>query len=93
VYAEVADALVERLVAKARKLTIGPGTMDGVFLGPMHSEAQRAKVEAQVEDARASGGEVLVGGRRPEGELYETGWFYEPTLILEPAHDSKAGVE
>jgi acyl-CoA reductase-like NAD-dependent aldehyde dehydrogenase len=93
VYEEVADALVERLVEKARRLTIGPGTMEGVFLGPMHSEAQRAKVEAQVEDARASGGEVLVGGGRPEGELYESGWFYEPTLILEPAHDSKVGVE
>jgi acyl-CoA reductase-like NAD-dependent aldehyde dehydrogenase len=93
VYEEVADALVERLVAKARKLTIGPGTMDGVFLGPMHSEAQRAKVEDQVEDARASGGEVLVGGGRPEGELYEQGWFYEPTLINEPAHDSKVAVE
>jgi acyl-CoA reductase-like NAD-dependent aldehyde dehydrogenase len=93
VYEEVADALVERLVEKARRLTIGPGTMEGVFLGPMHSEAQRAKVEEQVEDARASGGEVLVGGGRPEGELYGSGWFYEPTLILEPAHDSKVSVE
>jgi succinate-semialdehyde dehydrogenase/glutarate-semialdehyde dehydrogenase len=67
--------------------------MEGVFLGPMHSEAQRAKIEEQVEDARASGGEVLVGGRRPDGDLYESGWFYEPTLILEPGHDSKVGVE
>jgi acyl-CoA reductase-like NAD-dependent aldehyde dehydrogenase len=93
VFDEVADALVERLVEKARKLTIGPGTMEGVFLGPMHSERQRAAVEEQVEDARASGGEVLTGGRRPDGELYETGWFYEPTLILEPTHESKVGVE
>ncbi|MEA2289402.1 MAG: hypothetical protein QOD55_1399 [Solirubrobacteraceae bacterium] len=93
VYEDVADRLAEQLVAKARKLTIGPGTMQGVFLGPMHSERQRAEVEAQVADARESGGEVLIGGRRPEGELYERGWFYEPTIVLEPSHDSKMATE
>ncbi len=91
-FEEIADALVERLVTKARKLTVGPGTMDGVFLGPMHSERQREEIEGQVEDARASG-EVLTGGKRPEGEQYDAGWFYEPTIIREPAHDSRVATE
>jgi acyl-CoA reductase-like NAD-dependent aldehyde dehydrogenase len=92
VAAEVADELVESLVAKAKKLTIGPGTMDGVFLGPLHSARQRDEIESQVEDARQTG-EVLTGGARPEGELYEHGHFYEPTIVLEPAHDSRVAVE
>src|SRR3954449_1560628 len=77
---EVADEVVEKLVAKARRLTVGPGTQDGVFLGPLHSERQRAEIEEQVEDARGSG-EVLVGGERPTGDGLDAGWFYEPTLI------------
>ena len=86
VHEKVADEFTERLVAKAQKLTIGPGTMDGVFLGPLHSERQRAEIEEQVEDARASG-EVLTGGGRPD---IESGYFYEPTIIREPARDSRS---
>jgi len=89
---EVADEVVEKLVAKAQRLTVGPGTMDGVFLGPLHSERQRAEIEEQVEDAGRTG-EVLIGGHRPEGDQYEQGWFYEPTLVLEPAHDGRVATE
>jgi succinate-semialdehyde dehydrogenase/glutarate-semialdehyde dehydrogenase len=66
--------------------------MDGVLLGPLHSERQRAEIEAQLDDARRSG-EVLLGGRRPEGEEFEAGWFYEPTIVLEPARDAKVARE
>jgi succinate-semialdehyde dehydrogenase/glutarate-semialdehyde dehydrogenase len=89
---EVADDFIERLVTKAQKLTIGPGTMDGVFLGPLHSETQRSEIEDQVEDARQSG-EILTGGRRPDGDQYENGWFYAPTIVNEPARDSKVARE
>src|SRR3954465_3131776 len=85
---EVADEVVDKLVTKAKRLTVGPGTMDGVFLGPLHSERQRAEIEEQVEDARGSG-EILTGGERPTGDGLDAGWFYEPTLVLEPARDSR----
>ncbi|MGH2946097.1 MAG: aldehyde dehydrogenase family protein [Solirubrobacteraceae bacterium] len=93
VFETVADEMIGKLLEKARKLTIGPGTMEGVFLGPMHSEAGRDELEAQVADARASGAEVLHGGGRPEGALYETGWFHQPTLLLEPSHESRVATE
>src|SRR3954453_3821509 len=34
---EVADEFTEILLGKVNKLTLGPGTMEGVFLGPLHS--------------------------------------------------------
>jgi acyl-CoA reductase-like NAD-dependent aldehyde dehydrogenase len=93
VFEQVADQMVELLVEKARKLTIGPGTQKGVFLGPLHTEDGRAEFESQVEDGRASGGEILTGGRRPDGDIYEKGWYYEPTLVLEPGRDSRMARE
>src|SRR3954453_17263741 len=89
---EVADEVVEKLVAKARRLTVGPGTQDGVFLGPLHSERQRTEIEEQVEDARRTG-ELLVGGERPTGDGFDKGWFYSPTVIHEPARDSRVATE
>jgi succinate-semialdehyde dehydrogenase/glutarate-semialdehyde dehydrogenase len=93
VFDAVADEVVEKLLAKVRRLRLGPGTEDGVTLGPLHSEEQRASIEDQVAAALGSGAELLCGGRRPEGEAYERGFFYEPTLLLEPARDSKVASE
>jgi acyl-CoA reductase-like NAD-dependent aldehyde dehydrogenase len=89
----IADEFVEKLVGKVRKLRLGPGTAAGTMIGPLHSEAQRATLEDQVDSTLTAGGEVLTGGRRPDGDEYARGWFYEPTLILEPPHDSKMATE
>jgi acyl-CoA reductase-like NAD-dependent aldehyde dehydrogenase len=89
----IADEFVEKLTGKVRKLKLGAGTDDGTMIGPLHSEPQRAILEDQVESTLAGGGELLTGGRRPDGDEYANGWFYEPTLILEPPHDSKAATE
>jgi succinate-semialdehyde dehydrogenase/glutarate-semialdehyde dehydrogenase len=93
VHERIADEFVEKLRAKAAKLTLGPGADDGTMLGPLHSAAQRETLERQVSDTLERGGELLAGGRRPDGDGLAAGWFYEPTLILEPPHDSRVGVE
>jgi succinate-semialdehyde dehydrogenase/glutarate-semialdehyde dehydrogenase len=47
----VADEVVEKLVAKAGRLRVGPGTAEGVTLGPLHTAGQREAIEEQVADA------------------------------------------
>ena len=84
---------MEKLQAKVAKLTLGAGTAEGTMLGPLHSESQREILEEQVSATLERGGELLAGGRRPDGDELAAGWFYEPTLILEPPHDSKVAVE
>jgi acyl-CoA reductase-like NAD-dependent aldehyde dehydrogenase len=89
----VAEEFVEKLEGKVAKLKLGPGTAEGTLIGPLHSQSQRETLEGQVTETLAQGGELLRGGRRPDGEELADGWFYEPTLILEPPHDSKVAVE
>ncbi|HEX4992798.1 MAG TPA: aldehyde dehydrogenase family protein [Rubrobacteraceae bacterium] len=93
VFEGVADEFIEKLVTKARRLRLGPGTAEGVMLGPLHSPRQRDLLEEQVADAVDSGAEVLHGAKRPEGDSYDKGSFYEPTLLLEPARDSRVATE
>jgi len=75
------DALMEKLVARASKLKPGNGLDKDSRMGPMHTETQRAEVEAQVKDAIDRGAKVLYGGGRPKGGDYDKGWFIEPTIL------------
>ena len=93
VFDQVADEVVERLVGKAAKLPVGPGTGERVLMGPMHSARQRALIEEQVADATERGATVLCGAARPRVEGYERGFFYAPTLLLEPPADARVAVE
>jgi acyl-CoA reductase-like NAD-dependent aldehyde dehydrogenase len=93
VHEQVADELVEKLQGKVARLKLGPGTEEGTMIGPLHSESQRETLEEQVAETLAQGGELLAGGRRPDRDELAAGWFYEPTLILEPPHDARVAVE
>lgn len=85
----VHDAFVERIEARIRALRVGPGTESGVDLGPLVDERAAEKVERHVDDARARGGDVLVGGQRHA----LGGSFFEPTLILGVTPDAAMSCE
>ena len=77
----VYDALMEKLVARAAKLKPGNGLDKDSRMGPMHTETQRAEVEAQVKDAVSKGARAVFGGGRPDGDEYEKGWFIQPAIL------------
>ena len=71
---EFGDRLAERMGA----MKLGPGTGDGVEVGPLIDGEQLDKVAELVDDAVAGGARVLCGGRRADGP----GHFYEPTVLV-----------
>jgi succinate-semialdehyde dehydrogenase/glutarate-semialdehyde dehydrogenase len=88
VFESVASEVIQAIVAKAARLRVGPGAEPGTQLGPVHSERQLRILERQVQESVAGGGEVLVGGERPDDPVLAAGWFYHPTVVLEPPRDS-----
>jgi succinylglutamic semialdehyde dehydrogenase len=82
----IAERLVERLAAAARSVTVGHVFDDGVFMGPVISEATRSQLlAAQAKavsggfEAVAPGGAVEVAGRR--------GFYVRPAV-----HVARGGV-
>ncbi|WP_279482441.1 NAD-dependent succinate-semialdehyde dehydrogenase [Aureimonas sp. SK2] len=53
------DRFAERLAEKVRAMKVGPGTDDGVSIGPMINRAAIEKIERHVADAEAKGGRIL----------------------------------
>jgi succinate-semialdehyde dehydrogenase/glutarate-semialdehyde dehydrogenase len=93
IFDQVADDFIERLVARVGKLRVGNGLEEGTIIGPMHSSSQREEVEAQVADAVDRGARVLTGGARPEGDKFERGYFYSPTLLADVPEDARVATE
>ncbi|HEX8521225.1 MAG TPA: NAD-dependent succinate-semialdehyde dehydrogenase [Tepidisphaeraceae bacterium] len=73
------DRFVEAFVKRANSLKVGPGTEDGVEVGPLVNQAGLDSALAQVEDARAKGARVLCGGNRWGSK----GFFLEPTVMVD----------
>ncbi|WP_446039055.1 NADP-dependent succinic semialdehyde dehydrogenase [Streptomyces sp. SID1121] len=77
VHEDIADAFLEKFVAKMGALTVGDPMDDATDVGPLATESGRLDVEAYVDDAVSKGATALVGGHRLEGP----GWFYPPTVL------------
>jgi succinate-semialdehyde dehydrogenase/glutarate-semialdehyde dehydrogenase len=84
VFSSVADEVIEAITAKAARLKVGRGDGEGVQMGPLHTAAQRDEVAGQVERTLALGGTLATGGVIPD----EPGFFYPPTVVVDPPHDS-----
>lgn len=74
-------AFVDELVARVRKLRVGPGTDPATQVGPLVHHRHRDAVAGYVDLARAEGGRVRCGGAAPEGDAYRDGAYYLPTVI------------
>lgn len=82
VHESVADALVEKLKEKALKLRISDGVADGKCdIGPMATKEVLEKVKRHVADALEKGAKLITGGKAPDGEAFEKGNYYTPTIL------------
>jgi lactaldehyde dehydrogenase/glycolaldehyde dehydrogenase len=87
VHRDLYDEFVERFVESAGSLRMGDPMREDVQMGPKVSEAELVKVESFVEDAVRQGASVALGGGRPEGEEFERGYWFEPTVLTGATND------
>ncbi len=73
--------VLERVVERARRLRIDLPDAPGAQLGPLSSFAHRERIERYVSAAAQEGGEIVIGGGRPEDQRFGDGAFYLPTVI------------
>ncbi|WP_458320103.1 aldehyde dehydrogenase family protein [Mycolicibacterium brisbanense] len=74
---EVHDALLERVVAKAQALRVGPGDEPGVTMGPLASAAQLDKFLFYVQTGVAEGATLRCGGTT----VGDRGHFVRPAVF------------
>jgi succinate-semialdehyde dehydrogenase / glutarate-semialdehyde dehydrogenase len=82
----VYDLFVEKFSKAVGALKVGNGVDADTVIGPLIDESALAKVEEQVRDAVAKGGQVVIGGKRHA----LGGSFYEPTVVSGATKDMLA---
>lgn len=85
------DRLVERLAATAGSIKVGPGTAEGVQMGPLATRGQYDKVLSYVGIAREEGGKVVGGDALRESGNSELahGYFIRPAVVSDLPRDSR----
>jgi (Z)-2-((N-methylformamido)methylene)-5-hydroxybutyrolactone dehydrogenase len=87
VHTDVADALVEKVVSRARTIKIGDPKVAGTEMGPLATRAQFEKVLSHFDSARAQGATIVCGGGRVE-DL--GGFFVTPTVLTDVTPSMRA---
>ena len=87
-HVDVHDEIVERSVALAESLSVGPGSERrefGANMGAMVSDGQRDRAEGLCKEAAGDGARLATGGHR----LNQPGSFLAPTIIADATPDMK----
>jgi acyl-CoA reductase-like NAD-dependent aldehyde dehydrogenase len=74
----VADAFIDKVVAKVRALRVGPYTNEDTDVGPLANSRGLETLYAQLQDALDKGAQIETGGFPPKGG---PGFFWPPTVL------------
>jgi len=81
VHRSLHDEVVDRLVAKAERIAVGPPLDKGSAMGPIVSKTQLDTVERYVTIGQDEGAKLATGGERVAVAGHEKGFFFAPTIF------------
>ncbi|MBS0248927.1 MAG: NAD-dependent succinate-semialdehyde dehydrogenase [Proteobacteria bacterium] len=81
----VFEPFVDKFVKKVQAIKVGNGLEEGASMGPLANDRRLHAMEALLADAVQSGAEVRIGGRR----IGNKGFFFEPTVVVNPSLSSR----
>ncbi len=75
---KIYDTFVQKLVERAKKITVGPAEDPGNYMGPVVSATAMEGILGYIDVGRKEG-KVVLGGDRAPGD----GYFIQPTIITD----------
>lgn len=81
IHESVVDEFLDRLTTLARSIKVGDPKDPTTEMGPLTSALHRDRVLSYVGLATEEGGELVIGGKAPEGAEYADGCYVEPTIV------------
>ena len=83
----VHDRFVERLIERAKTISIGDPLDMATDFGPVISAEAQDRILGYIETGRKEGATLAYGGGRPGGPQFERGFWVEPTIFTDVSND------
>ncbi len=93
VHDSIYDAVVERLVEAAKRISIGHPLLESTGMGPVVSKKQYDTIMDYIETGKAEGARLVCGGKRVEVPGCEGGYFIEPTIFADVTNNMRIAQE
>lgn len=93
VHEAIYDEFVEKFVEGTKRLVVGDPMDEKSHIGSLISKGQVDRVDDYVKIGVSEGAKLLAGGKRPEGEEFANGHFYEPTVLGDVTNDMRVAQE
>ncbi len=78
------DEMVERIVAMAQTVPVGNARDEDVYMGPVISAKNLARIHHFIDEAIGQGARLVLDGRNPDmGEELAGGYFIRPTILAD----------
>lgn len=93
VHKDIYDRFVQELKGKFETAKVGDPMDPNTMMGAQVSKAQMERILGYVDIAKSEGARVLLGGNRIEQGEYASGFFIEPTIIVDVKNDMRVAYE
>ena len=84
---------LEQLCTKISAMKIGDPLSVDSQMGPMNNKAQLEKTLHYIQVGTQDGGRLVTGGKRPQGDIFEKGYWVEPTVFANMSPDMRLASE
>lgn len=88
VHESLADALVDRIAAAYKTLSIGDPRTEGTLVGPLVNKKSFDAQQAALAQAVAEGGTVVYGGDRVLADVHPDAYYVQPAVVRMPAQSA-----
>jgi betaine-aldehyde dehydrogenase len=78
---DIYDEFIKKMVARSKKIKVGPGLDPETEMGPLVSEQQKKRVLEYIEVGKKEGAKLEVGGDEPKGKEFGKGFYINPTIF------------
>ncbi|MFI2856573.1 aldehyde dehydrogenase [Paenibacillus sp. JSM ZJ436] len=90
VHEKVADEFTAKLLEHMKSIKVGDPFDPSVTMGPKANGNDLIKIDDIVQQTVAQGASIAWGGKRPSGGIFDKGYWYEPTILVDVKPDMAA---
>lgn len=81
VHEDIYEAFMKKFMAKVKALKVGDPMLPDTDLGPKMNAREVENMERLVAVSLEEGATVAYGGKKPVGQAFEKGYWFEPTIL------------